>query len=196
MNLKNKFTNDVYFIDLYEYWWHYALIGFTWFLPHKAYKINVRNNNKPKGFKFTIGMSLAMVNGFIINDLMQNFDFIKIPLEYQWFGKILACPFTVLLLVISWKFIKRIVKNGNRVNFERKYRIQLNIFSFNTLRKIFLRLAISFISIFLFASSTKYDLYGLILTLFLSTVVLLSTTFIAGDEIEIISVEGDILKTK
>lgn len=37
MNLRNKKTGDQYFVDLFEKWWHYPLLGLTWFLPNNAY---------------------------------------------------------------------------------------------------------------------------------------------------------------
>jgi len=196
MTLKNKMSNEVYFIDLFEKWWHYPLLGLTWFLPHKAYKISVKNNSKPNKFKFSIGMGIAMILGFIINDVLQKVNFIRLSSEYYWVGRVFAFFLLIISLVLFWKYMKHQVEKGKGVNFEKSYNIQLKIFSFNTIRKSAFRILMSIISINLLATSIEYNLYGMLITMFLSIVVILSSTIILGTEVEIISLDGDKLITK
>jgi len=59
MRLENKGNGDEYFIDLFEKWWHYPLLAFTWFLPHKAYPYKEKDGSVPAKFKFDAKMGLA-----------------------------------------------------------------------------------------------------------------------------------------
>lgn len=34
MYLKDLETNELYFVNIFEKWWHFLLLGFTWFIPH------------------------------------------------------------------------------------------------------------------------------------------------------------------
>lgn len=52
MNLRNKKTGDQYFVDLFEKWWHYPLLGLTWFLPNNAYSYKEKDRTTPTKFKF------------------------------------------------------------------------------------------------------------------------------------------------
>ena len=40
MYTKNETTGKDYYFDLYEKWWHYFLLCFSWFIPHKLYKLD------------------------------------------------------------------------------------------------------------------------------------------------------------
>lgn len=196
MNLKNKNTGDQYFIDLFEKWWHYPLLGLTWFLPHKAYKISVNINNNSKKFKFSTGMALAMAFGFIINRMLEKINFIEVSPNYYWIGRVFAYPICTLLMFTFWKYIKKLVTKGNRVDFGKAYFIKIKFYSLNTVRKCIFRFSISVISIFLLATSIEYNLYGMLISMLLSFVMLFSTTLIIGSEVEIISAEGDNLITE
>jgi len=50
-------TNQLYFVNIFDKWWYFPLLGFTWFFPHKAYllekKVVVKqtSNNKHSGIK-------------------------------------------------------------------------------------------------------------------------------------------------
>ena len=196
MNLRNKKTGDQYFVDLFEKWWHYPLLGLTWFFPHKAYKISVNVNNKSNNFKFSIWMALAMSFGFIINSILEKINFIGVLPDYYWIGRVLAYPICILLLFTFWKYIKKLVIKGNRVDFGKVYFIKIKIYSLNTIRKCIIRFSISVISIILLATSIEYSLYGMLITILLSIVMLLSTTLIIGSEVGIISVEDENLITE
>jgi len=89
-----------------------------------------------------------------------------------------------------------LIIKGNRVDFGKVYFIKIKFYSLNIVRKCIFRFSISVISIILLATSIEYNLYGMLISMLLSFVMLLSTTLIIGSEVEIISTEGENLITE
>jgi len=196
MILKNKTTEEQYFVGLYEKWWHYPLLGLTWFLPHKAYLLKEKDNPKPIKTKFSLGMGLATGLSFILGDVIRSMGLVGVPKEYQWIGKVLAYPISVILVLIIYKWYFNLLKKRDKVRFERSYNIQLNIFSFRTLKKIAFPLITSFVFIALLSESLEFDVFSLFIVAIVSSVIIVLFTIGAGAKVLIISVEGEKLITE
>ncbi len=196
MNLRNKKTGDQYFIDLFEKWWHFPFLGLTWFLPHNAYLLKYKNYSKPYKFRYSLGMGIATGLSFILGDLIRKINFINIPTEYYWVGKVLAYPFLIILMGLAWKYLVYQLKKRDRVDFEKSYKVQLNILSFNTLKKCSFRLITSFILILFLSETIKFDLIGMILLIIITSIFIIIFTIGVGIDVDVISTEGSKLKTE
>lgn len=196
MNLRNKKTGDQYFIDLFEKWWHFPFLGLTWFLPHKAYLLKNKNYSKPFKFRFSLGMGIATGFSFILGGLIRKIDFVSVPTEYYWVGKVLAYPFSVFFLVLAWKYLVYQLKKRDRVNFDKSFKIQLNILSFNTLKKCSFRLITSFILIMFLSETIKFDIVGMLLIMIITSIFIVTFTIGVGIDVEVVSNNGDNLVTE
>lgn len=194
MNLRNKKTGDQYFIDLFEKWWHFPFLGLTWFLPHNAYLLKNKNYSKPKKFKYSLGMGIASGLSFILGDLIRKINFVKVPTEYYWIGKVFAYPLIVVLMVLTWRYLVYQLRIRDRVDFEKSYKVQLNILSFNTLKKCLFRLITSFILILFLSETIKFDLIGMILLIIITSIFIIIFTIGVGIDVPVLSTEGSELK--
>lgn len=196
MNLRNKKTGDQYFIDLFEKWWHFPFLGLTWFLPHNAYLLKNKNYSKPKKFKYSLGMGIASGLSFILGDLIRKINFVKVPTEYYWIGKVFAYPLIVVLMVLTWRYLVYQLRIRDRVDFEKSYKVQLNILSFNTLKKCLFRLITSFVLILFLSETIKFDIVGMILLIIITSIFIIIFTIGVGIDVDVISTEGSKLKTE
>lgn len=196
MNLRNKKTGDQYFIDLFEKWWHFPFLGLTWFLPHNAYLLKNKNYSNPYKFKFSLGMGVATGLSFILGDLIRKINITKVPTEYYWVGKVFAYPLLIIFMGIAWKYLVHQLKKRDRVDFEKTYKVQLNILSFNTLKKCSFRLITSFILILFLSETIKFDIVGMILLIIIISIFIVIFTIGVGIDVDVISSEGSRLKTE
>lgn len=88
------------------------------------------------------------------------------------------------------------VKKRDRVDFEKSYKFQLNILSFNTLKKCSFRLITSFILILFLSETIKFDLIGMILLIIITSIFIIIFTIGVGIDVDVISTEGSKLKTE
>lgn len=196
MRLINKSNGDQYFIDLFEKWWHYPLLALTWFLPHNAYLLREKNTVEPQKIKFSVTMGLVTGFSFIIGDIIRRMGFKGVPVEYYWIGKVFAYPLSIALIILFYRWFVNVLKDRNRVNFEKQYKVQLSILSFQTLRKCAFKLITSFIFIIVLSKSLELNLIGMLLTLTVSCVLIVLFTLNVGIDVAVVSIEGDILKTE
>jgi len=196
MLIKNKENGNQYFISLYEKWWQLPLLGLTWFLPHKAYLLKDIDNSKPIKTKFSVGMGIVTGVSFILGDIIRNMGIIGVPNDYQWFGKVLAYPVSIVLVLIIYKWYFNLLIKRDRVNFERSYKIQLNIFSFKILKKITFPLVTSFIFILLLSKSLEFDVFSMFIVIIVSLVIIVLFTLSIGIKVLIVSVEDEKLITE
>lgn len=196
MRLINKSNGDQYFIDLFEEWWHFPLLGLTWFLPHKAYLVREKNSSKPNKFRFTAGMGLATGFSFILGDIIRGMGLKGVPLEYHWIGKVFAYPLSVVLIILFYKWFVNFLKERNRVNFEKYYIVHLNILSLRTIKKCAFKLITSFIFILFLSKSLELDIFGIFLTIIVSCVLIVLFTLSVGIDVPVVSIEGDKLITE
>lgn len=194
MNLRNKKTGDQYFIDLFEKWWHFPLHGLTWFLPHNAYLLKNKNYSKPYKFKYSLGMGISAGLSFILGDLIRKINFVKVPTEYYWVGKVFAYPLIIVLIILTWKYLIYQLRIRNRVDFEKSYKVQLSILSINTISKCSFRLLVSFILILFLSETIKFDFIGMILMLIISCIFIITFTIGVGIDVPVLSTEGSELK--
>jgi len=191
MNIRNSITGDRYFIDLFEKWWHFPLLGLTWFLPHKAYLVTGKENSKPGNAKFGVGVGVATGFGFILSDLIKNLGIMGIPVELHWIGKILAYPLSVLLVFIFYKWTINKIKERNRVNFYKSYSVHMNIFSYKIFRKCIFPLITSFAFIVILSESLVLDIFGMLIVILVSIVIIVLFTISIGVKVNVVSIEGE-----
>lgn len=196
MLIKNKENGNQYFINLYEKWWQFPLLGLTWFFPHKAYLLKDIDNSKPIKTKFSVGMGIVTGFSFILSDIIRNMGLIGVPQKYQWFGKVLAYPVSILLVMIIYKWYFNLLIKRDRVNFKRSYKIQLNIFSFKILKKITFPLVTSFIFILLLSKSLEFDVLSMFIVIIVSSVIIVLFTLSVGIKVLVVSVEDEKLITE
>jgi len=196
MRIVNKSSGEQYFVDLFEKWWHYPLLALTWFVPHKAYPYKDKDSSVPVKFKFDTKMGLAMGFSFIIGDIVRSMNLFTLPEEYHWIGKVLAYPISLLALIITWRYLSKLLKKKNTINFGEYYYFRLSIFSFKTFKIYFLKLLIICLVMLLLTETVKSDLIGIIIvaTVLLFFIVLITLALGAG--IRVLEIDGNKIRIK
>lgn len=189
-------NNKQYFVKLFEKWWHYPLLGLTWFLPHKAYLLKDIDYSKSTKSKFSIWLGLATGVSFILGDIIRSMGIASIPTEYKWISKFLAYPVSILFVFIIYKWYFNLLKKRDRIEFKKSYTLQLNAFSFKTLKKIAFPLITSFVFIVLLSESLKFDVFSMFIVIIVSIVIIVLFTLSVGIKVLIVSIEGEKLITE
>ena len=112
-------NNKQSFVKLFEKWWHYPLLGLTWFLPHKAYLLKDIDYSKSTKSKFSIWLGLATGVSFILGDIIRSMGIASIPTEYKWISKFLAYPVSILFVFIIYKWYFNLLKKRDRLEFKK-----------------------------------------------------------------------------
>ncbi len=83
MFIRDVETNEQYYFDLYDKWWHYPLLGLSWFFTHKAYL-----NEKPvppgklKIAKVSgVAKGLAVGAGYIFSGFLRSINTSQIAIS-------------------------------------------------------------------------------------------------------------------
>jgi len=196
MRLVNKSSGEVYFMDLFEKWWHYPLLALTWFLPHKAYPYKEKYNSVPAKFKFDAKMGLATGLTFIVGDIIRKMNLLNLSEEYNWIGKVFAYPLALIALIITWRLLSNSLREKNLINFDKYYYVRLKVFSFKAIKTYSIRLIIFYFSFLLLSESVTMDIFSMLIVIVgtLYFIVLTSIALLSGTWV--ISIEGDILKTE
>jgi len=194
-------TNEQYYFDLYDKWWHYLFFGLSWFFPHKAYL-----NEKPvppgklKIAKVSgVSTGLAVGAGYILSSILQSIDTFKMPEEYYWLGPYFAYTFLVISLIVFWKLIIN-YSNKNvkkRINYDKCYHVRIKFYALDAIIHCYWKLFVSFIFAAAMSESIKYDFLGTFLIYIVCSFLFLlgSVSAGAGGKVIIVSKEGKKFKT-
>ena len=133
----NETKGEEYYFNLYEKWWHYFLLGFAYFVPHRAYKLTQYPKKRLQDLsnRDWIRLSLGIGAVGILRDVFY-FE-TSTALEVNIFSYLLiGYILVVLVTIILWK-----ASHSKEVEInEKKYiDIKINLFSFNTFRTIIWR---------------------------------------------------------
>lgn len=196
MRLENKGNGDEYFIDLFEKWWHYPLLAFTWFLPHKAYPYKVKDGSVPAKFKFDAKMGLATGLSLILGNVIRSLNLFTLPEEFHWIGKVLAYPISLLALIIAWRYLSKFLKKKNSINFGKYYYFRLSIFSFKTFKIYFLKLLFIFLAMLLLTETVKSDFIGIIIVASVLLFIIVLITLALGAGVRDLEIDGNKIRIK
>lgn len=196
MIIKDQKSNEQYFLDLYEKWWHFLFLGFSWFLPHKAYlhSKNVKVVEFEKQKKGGIGLGIAIGCGIIISSLLQTIKIYKIPEEFHWIGIFFVYPLVVISLMVLWKYIKKNANGKENINQNKYIIVKIKWNSIDSVVHCYPKLLLSLFFFALLVESIKFDLILIIVVVFLSGIFMLLVTITAGTDTIINSLDGKILK--
>ena len=201
MFIRDVETNEQYYFDLYDKWWHYPLLGLSWFFPHKAYL-----NEKPvppgklKIAKVSgVAKGLAVGAGYIFSGFLRSLNTFKMPEEYYWLGPYFAYIFLVISLIVFWKlFINYSNKNvKKRINYDTCYHVRIKFYALDAIIHCYWKLFVSFIFAAAMSESIKYDFLGTVLIYIVCSLLSLlgSVSAGAGGKVIIVSKEGKRFKT-
>jgi len=133
----NETTGEEYYFNLYEKWWHYFLLGFAYFIPHRAYKLTHYPKKRLREWRNRdwIMISLGIGAVRILRDIFY-FE-TSTALEVNIFSYlVIGYILIVLVTIILWNVFRSREVEINK----RKYiDIKINLFSFNTFRTIIWR---------------------------------------------------------
>ena len=107
MYIFDKSTEKEYFLNPFEKWWHYFLLVFAWFVPHKAYQVKNYTRKKDKvANKKPLAESMGMVIVIMGVKLIGQFDDI-ILFRVNTVQAILSAIFlyasSVIAVFLYWK---------------------------------------------------------------------------------------------
>ena len=110
----NETTGEEYYFNPFEKWWHYFLLCFTWFVPHRIYKlikdsdnqIEILNNQKKKYSSSIIESAMIFSIIGLIRVFRRRFFFeTSASLTEFLFEYILISYFVmVIITIVLWKF--------------------------------------------------------------------------------------------
>ena len=187
----NETTGEEYYFNLYEKWWHYFLLGFAYFIPHRAYALAYCSTKKMKKWKNRDW--IIMFSGVGIIKALQGVFHFEIPLaleDYIFSYIIIGYILVVLVTIILWKasYSKEI-----EINRKKYIDIKINLFSFNTFRTIIWRtIGIIFCIIIPF----ELEVYNSdLIVLMICCVVMIAVVMILyGQKVKLVLENGDIIK--
>lgn len=179
MYIRNIETKEQYFLFLYESWWHYPLLGFTWFLEHNAYLIKDAKGSVKSTKISGLGVGLVLVLSMIIGNFIQEISIYKIPEQYYWIGEYLTYPLVVISIILIWKYMLSHAIGLKDLDKEQVVRVKINyksskIFSF------LLKLVGSFALIAVIGESIRLDIITFALILVSMYILLILVIFFAG----------------
>jgi len=182
MYIKDLETNEQYFMYLYDKWWHYLFLGLTWFIPHKAYLMKKKFiTNQDAGSKHSsLKFGLLIGAGYIVSDILQRFDFYKVPEPYYWIWYLIVYPLIVLSTFISWQFILKITKNNRELDNDKVKIVKIRFFSLNAIFHCYWKLLISFALILVIFESIKYDLIFIFIAIVILNIFIFTFNLLAG----------------
>ena len=189
MYLKDLETDELYFVNIFEKWWHFLLLGFTWFIPHKAFLLKKdvvviqEKSKKYSGIKTGILIGLS----YSISDFLQSLDFYKVPEIYYWVWNIIAYPLIAITIAIFWNYILRITKGARSVDYDNSKIVKVKFVSLSTILHSSWKLVLSFIFVLLVFESIKFNLILLLITVFGSGICILTFSFFVGFNVTIYS---------
>lgn len=182
MYLKDLETGELYFVNIFEKWWHFLLLGFTWFTPHKAFLlkkdvvVSQEKSKKYSGIKTGILIGLS----YSISDFLQSLDIYKIPEVYYWVWQIIAFPLIAITIAIFWNYILRTTQGARSVDYDSSKIVKIKIGSLSTILHSSWKLVLSFIFVLLVFESIKFNLILLLITVFVSGICILTLSFLTG----------------
>lgn len=150
MFVKDVENNDKYFIDLYSEMWHYILLGFIWFIPHRAYRVSRRKDvDKEKStIRKSVGIGVAIGLGTIFADYYLQIESSILPYSIVSILKIFIIPLIFLAFYLMEQYFVRSRKNS-KIDREDFIKIKVNVFSLNTLKNSLWRIILAFYFIYL-----------------------------------------------
>ena len=107
MYIYDESTEKEYFLNPFEKWWHYFLLVFAWFVPHKAYQVKnyTRKKDKEKNKKL-LAESMGMVIVTVVVKLMGSFEeiiFFRVNTTLVVLHAISLYALSVIVVFIYWK---------------------------------------------------------------------------------------------
>ncbi|HET6785530.1 MAG TPA: hypothetical protein VFH18_05865 [Erysipelotrichaceae bacterium] len=144
MIIKDVNSEELYAIDLFEEWWHFLILGFSWFVPHKAYKMKrfeIGKSSK-KTSKYGIYSGLAIGTGLILGDILRTVDRLRIPEEFHLIMSLLTLPLVIISMYTIWFLIKRKSIAFKNCDIENYIIVKIDFLSLNALIKCYWKLII------------------------------------------------------
>ncbi len=142
MIIKDVNSEELYAIDLFEEWWHFFILGFSWFVPHKAYKMKHFEIGKStkKSSRYGVYSGLAIGFGLILGDILRVVDKIKIPEEFHLIMSLLTLPLVIISMYIIWFLIKRRSIAFKNCDTENYILVKIDFLSLNAFIKCYWKL--------------------------------------------------------
>jgi len=180
MIIKDVNSEELYAIDLFEEWWHFLILGFSWFVPHKAYKMKhfeIGKSSK-KSSRYGVFSGLAIGTGLILGDILRVVDKIKIPEEFHLIMSLLTLPLVIISMYIIWFLIKRksiAFKNCDIGNY---IIVKIDLLSLETLKKCIWKLIVGFY--FTYFTSVNFRSGIITIILLTPTLLIISCLYFIG----------------
>jgi len=139
----NETTGEEYYFNLYEKWWHYFLLGFAYFIPHRLYKLkkfpkervdstkDISNNKDLNKWRNRCIITIPILVGIL--RVYQNIFIIDKPEEYVWLYGIV-----LYLSVVATTAASYILLHSRETKYDKDIfiTIRMKLFSFATLKAI------------------------------------------------------------
>jgi Protein of unknown function (DUF443). len=107
MYIYDESTEKEYFLNPFEKWWHYFLILFAWFVPHKAYQVKNYTKKKDKeANKKPLAESMGMVIVIMGVKLIGEFKdiiFFRVNIMQVVLSTVLLYASSVVAVFVYWK---------------------------------------------------------------------------------------------
>ena len=139
----NKNTGEEYYFNLYEKWWHYFLLGFSYFVPHRLYKLKTYPKSRveiakgsTRGGKANRWSASTVVSSSLTVGLLriiQDAFILDKPEEYVWVYAIALYLSLVLMTVVFYALMHSEDTNYNKCVY---LKIRIKLFSFKTLKAV------------------------------------------------------------
>lgn len=192
MYLKDLETNELYFVNIFEKWWHFLLLGFTWFIPHKAFLLKKdvvviqEKSKKYSGIKTGILIGLS----YSISDFLQSLDIYKFPEKYYWIWDLIAYPVIIIIIAVLWSYIIKYTNKARSVDYDSYKIVKIKFGSLRTILHSSWKFVVSFIFFLLVLESIKYNLILHFITLFGSGICILAFSYLVGFNVIIYSFDN------
>ena len=139
----NETTGEEYYFNLYEKWWHYFLLGFAYFIPHRAYKLKTypksrvaiakgsTRDRKANSWSAGTVVSSSLTVGIV--RIIQDAFILDKPEEYVWLYAIVLYLSQVLMTVVFYTLMHSEDTNYSKCIY---LKIRIKLFSFKTLKSM------------------------------------------------------------
>lgn len=196
MYLKDLETNELYFVNIFEKWWHFLFLGFTWFVPHKAFLLKKEVDAIQGKAKKYLGIKTGVLIGlsYSISDFLQSLNIYKVPEKYYWIWNLIAYPVLIVIIALLWHYIIKYTNRARSVDYDNSKIVKIKVGSLNTILHSSWKFVVSFIFVLIVLESIKFNLILQIIIVIVSGICILTLSFLTGINTIIYSLDNQKFK--